>query len=164
MTLPAIRPARAEDAAAIAEIWNHVIRTSVITFTTVEKTDAAIGDLIATAPVLVAEKAGEVQGFATYGPFRSGPGYADAAEHTIYLSQAAQGQGMGHALLAAIEDHAGSNGIRHLVAGMAGSNTRAIAFHGRAGFDQVAHMPGIGQKHGSRHDLVLMMKKLNVPR
>lgn len=159
-----IRAARAEDATAIAAIWNHVIRDGAITFTTKEKTQAEIEALIAAAPVLVAETGGTVTGFAKYGAFRAGPGYADAAEHTILLAPGAQGQGLGRALMAALQARAQTDGIVHLIAGISGSNARAVAFHAALGFAKVGHLPGVGRKRGSRHDLVLMMKKLDAPR
>ena len=43
-----IRLAQAKDAAAIADIWNHAIRDTAITFTTAEKTPQQILDQIAT--------------------------------------------------------------------------------------------------------------------
>lgn len=69
-----IRRACATDAPAIAAIWNHIIRDTVATFTTVEKDPAAIADTMDTHPFWVAEMAGAVAGFATC--FQSGPGRA----------------------------------------------------------------------------------------
>ena len=155
-----IRAARPADAAEIAALWNEVIRTGAITFTTQDKTVPVIARMIAERPVLVAEGSGRFQGFATFGPFRSGPGYADAAEHTIMLAPGARGRGLGRALLAALEAEARARGILHLVAGISGSNPPAVAFHAAMGFAQMGRMPEIGHKHGARHDLVLMMKKL----
>ena len=48
-----IRPATPQDAGAVAAIWNHFIRTSTITFTTVEKTERDITALIADRVCLV---------------------------------------------------------------------------------------------------------------
>ena len=72
----AIRPAETRDAAAVADLWNGMIRDSLSTFTTDEKTHAEITALIAARAdaFWVAEAAGEVLGFVTYGSFRGGPG------------------------------------------------------------------------------------------
>ena len=43
-----------------------------------------------------------------------------------------------------------------MVAAIDGSNIRSIEFHSGLGFDEVARMPGVGEKLGRRRDLVLM--------
>jgi L-amino acid N-acyltransferase len=48
-----------------------------------------------------------------------------------------------------------------MVAGIDASNVRSIQFHSRLGFDEVARMPGIGEKWGRRLDLVLMQCDLD---
>lgn len=82
-----IRPALAVDAAALCDIWNPAILTSTATFTTLPKTQQDLRDMIVERPCLVAQSAqGVVLGFATYGPFRSGPGYVGVAEHSVYVA------------------------------------------------------------------------------
>ena len=95
-----IRQAKSTDAPAICAIWNGIVRDSQITFTTVDKTEAQISaDIEARgAAYLVAEQKGAVLGFATYGPFRGGPGYAHTMEHSIHLDPDARGRGAGRAL------------------------------------------------------------------
>jgi phosphinothricin acetyltransferase len=152
-----IRAAGPGDAEALRSIWNHVIRTSTATFTTVEKTPEDIGRLLADRPVLVLEGG---RGFATYGPFRSGPGYAHVAELTILLAPEATGQGFGAALLGALEEHARGQGLRVLVAAICAENAAALALHRKCGFEKTAYMPGLGRKFGRDLDLVLMQKNL----
>ena len=89
-----VREARAGDARVICALQNAIIRDSLITFTTVEKQPGEIAGLIRDGALfLVAEDAEEVIGFATWGAFRSGPGYAYTAEHSVYLASGAQGRG-----------------------------------------------------------------------
>ena len=156
-----IRAATPSDAQAIAEIWNRVIQDTNITFTSVEKTQASIAEQIATTPVFVAEGP-TIQGFSTYGPFRSGPGYRFVAEHSIHIDPGAHRQGLGRALLVALEAVAIENDIDTLIGAMTGDNHRSIAFHQSCGFTQVGYLPGVGAKFGARHDLVLMQKHLHV--
>lgn len=153
-----IRPATKTDAAWICDIWNDVIRNTHITFTTTEKTLAEVETLIEKAPVLVLPDRG---GFATYGPFRGGPGYSATVEHTIQLAPHAQGQGLGTALLKALMAQASRDGHHVMVAGISGANPRAVAFHAALGFVEVGHMPEVGRKDGQWLDLVLMQKRLN---
>lgn len=161
---PVVRAACAADAVEIAAFWNAAITGSTATFTTREKTDADIAGLIASAPMLVLAMGDIIKGFATYGPFRAGPGYADVAEHSVYLAPDATGAGHADALLEALETAAAQAGIRFFIAGISGDNTRASRFHARHGYVQTGHLPGIGQKFGRRLDLILMQKEIAMPR
>ena len=159
-----IRSATPADIAEICAIWNPIIRDTLITFTTVEQNPATIAKLLEAKaehdlPFLVAD-AGKIAGFATYGPFRSGPGYAHTAEHTIILAPWARGQGTGRDLLQAIEDHARAHGIHALIGGVSGANPGGVAFHAACGFRQIATLPQVGRKAEQWLDLVLMQKLL----
>ena len=151
-----IRPARSTDVAAILGIWNHAIRTSTATFTTIEKTPDDIKSLIETRAVLMIEG----RGFATYGPFRSGPGYAGVVEHSVYVDASERRSGLGRALLEALMAHASGAEARVMVGGVCGENSAAIALHTCLGFDETARMPGIGWKFGRALDLVFLQKNL----
>ena len=157
-----IRPAKSADIPAILAIWNPLVRETSVTFTTVEKTpDGLAADIAARGPAfLVAEAEGAVLGFASYGAFRSGPGYARTAEHTVILDAAARGRGVGRALVARLEDVAREAGLHVLVAGVSGENPGAIAFHKAIGFQEVARMPEVGRKFGRWMDLVLLQKRI----
>jgi len=156
-----IRQARAGDAAAILSIWNPIIRDTAITFTSAEKTEAEVVAMIDTrAAVLVWDAGGGAQGFATYAQFRGGPGYARSQEHTILLGEGARSQGVGRALMTALEDHARAAGQHILIGGVSGSNPAGVAFHAAIGYAQVGRVPEAGWKFGRYHDLVLMQKIL----
>ncbi|MCX8954073.1 GNAT family N-acetyltransferase [Ruegeria sp. NA] len=157
-----IRPATASDAPAIARITNAIIRDTLVTFTTDERSAAQIAeDIKARAPgFLVAEHDSHVIGFATYGPFRTGPGYAQTCEHTIQLSPDAWGKGVGRALMSELEEIAQAQGVHVLVAGISSANPGAEAFHAALGYSKVGVMPEVGFKFGQRLDLVLMQKIL----
>lgn len=160
-----LRAARPADAPLIAAIWNPVIRDTTITFTTEEKTVPGLQADLATKaqagqPFLVAERQGGLLGFATYGAFRSGPGYAHVAEHTVILAPAARGQGVGRALIDALCDHGRAAGLAQIIGGVSAENADGLAFHARLGFVQIARLPGVGRKFGRLIDLVLMARGL----
>ena len=160
-----IRAAAPADAPAIAAFWNPVIRDTAVTFNPVEKSADDIAQMItdrhaAGHGFLVAERDSVVQGFATYSQFRSGAGYARSMEHTIILSPAAQGAGLGRALMAALEDHARAGGAHCLIAGVSAENPAGRAFHAAIGFTEIATLPQVGHKFGRYMDLVLMQKFL----
>ena len=100
-----LRPATAADARAICAIVNPIIRDTTITFTTVERTPEAVtAEISERLPAfLVAEDDGTVLGYATYGPFRGGPGYAYTREHSVHLALQARGKATGRALMEALE-------------------------------------------------------------
>lgn len=157
-----VRQARPDDAALIAAITNSIIRDTLVTFTTEERSTEAIAkDIRARGPsYLVAEDQGMVLGFATYGMFRSGPGYANTREHSIQLAEGARGKGTGRALMTELEAVARADGVHVLVAGISSANPPAIAFHEAVGFQRVGLMPEVGFKWGQWLDLVLMQKIL----
>jgi L-amino acid N-acyltransferase len=160
-----IRPAIAADAPALAALLNHWIEHTAVTFNPVPKTEADILAMIADKAAaghafLVAEDAGRVIGQASYGQFRGGVGYKTCMEHSISLAPGIPRQGLGRALLQAIEDHARAAGAHQMIAGVSGENADGRAFHERLGYRHIATVPEAGFKFGRYMDLVLMQKIL----
>ncbi|SHI38564.1 GNAT family N-acetyltransferase [Wenxinia saemankumensis] len=154
-----IRRAGPGDAGAVAAIWNHYIRETIVTFLPDEKTEEDVrramgadhGFWVAGDPAI---------GFARCFPFRSGRGYARTAEHTVLLSPGQGGRGLGRALMAALQDDARHRGIHALMAGVSGENAAGLAFHRAIGFHEVARLPRVGWKFDRPHDLLLLQKFL----
>ncbi|MEM6305548.1 MAG: N-acetyltransferase family protein [Pseudomonadota bacterium] len=159
MTLRAAVP---EDAERVTALWNAMITQTLSTFTTIPRNIDEVGEVITTrSPAfLVLEIAGRVEGFATYGPFRPGPGYAHTVEHSVLLSEEAQGRGQGRALMAALEDVARAQEMHVLIGAVSSANPGAVAFHERLGFTQIGRLPEVGRKAGQWLDLILMQKLL----
>lgn len=160
-----LRPALSKDVPAILAFWNPMIRDTTITFASVEKSPDGLMRMIAERRAagrefLVAVNGDEVQGLASYDQFRGGDGYVHCMEHTIILSPAAHGRGIGRALMAAIEDHARAGGGHVMVAGISGENAAGIGFHRAIAYVETGRMPQVGRKFGRWLDLVLMQKTL----
>ena len=156
-----IRPAVKDDFPQIAKIWNQIIRETAATFTNAEKEVAELVQANAAGrPFFVAEQDGKVVGFATYFPFRSGPGYARTKEHTIQLAPDARGKGFGRGLMEAVEDHARDAGVHTIWAGISSENPDGKAFHAALGYEEIAVLPEVGRKFGRWMDLILMRKVL----
>lgn len=160
-----IRSAESADAAAIAALWNPYILDTAVTFNALPRREDEVAALIhqrqaAGHGFLVAEVEGAVQGFATYGPFRNGSGYARTMEHSIFLTQGTIGKGLGRALMAALENHARRAGNHSLIGGISAENPQGRAFHAALGFTEIAILPQVGFKFGRWMDLVLMQKFL----
>ncbi|SFP17202.1 GNAT family N-acetyltransferase [Tranquillimonas alkanivorans] len=160
-----IRPARPDDAPGICAIWNGFIRDTLVTFNPIEKTPEDVAALISGRArdghgTFVADSDGRIDGFATYGQFRSGVGYARTMEHTVLLSPAAQGRGTGRALMDELIAHARAGGAHSLFAGVSSGNPVGRAFHARLGFEEVAVLPKVGFKNDHWLDLHLMQLRL----
>ena len=157
-----IRPARPEDAEAVMALVNDVIANTTITFTTELKSLQTVQDDIAARgrAFLVVEMDGIAAGYASYFPFRGGPGYARTKEHSVALGPQVRGRGAGRALMAALEAEARREGVHSLIAGVSGENPAGRAFHAAIGFAEIAVLPEVGFKFDRWIDLVLMQKRL----
>ena len=112
-------------------------------------------------PWLVAERGGEVLGFAYANWFKPRPAYRFSAEDSVYVAEAARGGGVGRALLAALIEAAEAAGVRQLMAVVGDSaNLGSIGLHKALGFEQTGLMRSVGWKHGAWRDIVLMQRPL----
>lgn len=158
-----IRDATAEDAQVLAAIWRPVIEKTTASFRPTALGADEVADMIA----MTRERghgflvAGDpVLGFGYYGQLRANAGYSRTMEHTIVLSDAARGRGMGRALLGALEDHARARGATSIWGGISAENAVGLSFHAACGYAEAARLPEVGWKFGRAIDLVLMRKAL----
>ncbi|MEE4189810.1 MAG: N-acetyltransferase family protein [Roseobacter sp.] len=157
-----IRPAQKSDAPDIAWLWNRMIRDTLATFTTIEKTVSDVEAIVKArqGSFWVYEAAERIAGFATFGPFRAGPGYAATCEHSVIVAPHAARSGIGSALMEALCTAARGQGLHVMVAAISSANPAAVAFHANLGFVEVGRMPQVGRKSGQFLDLILMQKML----
>lgn len=113
-------------------------------------------------PYIVAEVGGVVVGFAYAGPHRPRAAYRHTVEDSIYLAAAAQGRGLGRALLEQLILRCEATGrLRQMIAVIGDSaNAGSIAVHARAGFRMVGTMTDVGFKFGRWLDTVIMQRPL----
>ena len=160
-----IRPARSDDAQAVADVWNPWIRNTAVTFNSIEKTAADITAMMAARAAgghgffVAADQS--LLGFASYAQFRGGIGYAHAMEHTVVLAPEARGRGIGRALMSRVEAHARAAGAHVMIAGVSGENAEGRAFHLALGYREIATLCEVGYKFGRWMDIVLMQKFLS---
>ena len=147
-----IRPARPDDLAAVAAIYNVEVEQGVGTFDTEPKGLDHFAHRIEAADrrdvFLVADDAGDVVGFAHSGPFRPRPAYAATRETSIYLASAVRGRGVGRALYAELLAHLDAAGVHTTTAVIALPNHASEALHASLGFERVGVLREVGHKLG----------------
>ncbi len=153
------RDAGERDVTPILTLWNTVITETTITFTSKPKTVEDIARMIDTRRVRIACDPG-FAGFATFGPFRDGPGYAHVAELTLMVAEDHRGTGLAKGMLNDLEAQAKADGIDILIAGISSSNTRADRFFARAGYELSGRLPKVGRKAGQSLNLIIRQKPL----
>jgi phosphinothricin acetyltransferase len=148
-----IRPACEADLEAINRIYNDEILHGTATWDCepwpMEKRRAwweAHRDPL--QPVLVAEAAGRVLGFAYLTRMSDKAGWRFTREDTIYLDPTARGRGIGRILLGALLDDARRLGIRVVFASITSTNEASIRLHTSFGFQCVGVLRNVGYKFG----------------
>jgi L-amino acid N-acyltransferase YncA len=112
-------------------------------------------------PWLVAERNGQVLGYAYANPFRPRPAFRFALEDSIYLHPDACGQGIGRLLLAELMARCTALGARQMLAVIGDSaNHASIALHRGCGFEPAGVLKSSGWKFGRWLDVVLMQRPL----
>jgi len=161
-----IRDATANDLEGMREIYNDVLATSTSIFSDVKRTPQDqskwFDDRCAQGwPVLVAARRGMVLGYASYGPFRTWPGYRHTVENSIYLTPSARGQGIGTVLLEALLQRAQAQRLHAVIAGIDGENVGSMRLHEKLGFTKVAQLKEVGRKFDRWLDLVFYQRLLS---
>jgi phosphinothricin acetyltransferase len=154
----AIRPADpARDAAACAAIYAPHVDGSAVSF---EERAPGAGEMAArierysaSHAWLVAERDGEVAGYAYATAFNERPAYRWSTSVSVYVAASARGQGVGRALYEALFGRLRERGFRMACAGITLPNEASVALHEKFGFALVGVNRGIGWKHGAWRDV-----------
>jgi phosphinothricin acetyltransferase len=180
-----IRAATEVDLPSILEIYNEVIANTTAVYSeravslddrrawfdgrvaagypvlVAVSTDAVAAANSAAAPAAGDASAGtEVVGFASFGDFRSWPGYRHTVEHSVHVAANRRGAGIGRALISALLPLAAAQGKHVMIAGVDADNATSIHLHERLGFERVAHLRQVGRKFDRWLDLVFLQRYL----
>jgi L-amino acid N-acyltransferase len=156
-----IRNAVEGDIERVAAIYNEVLRTSTAIFndqpvSVAQRVEWWKGRVEQGYPVLVAVEGEAVVGFASFGDFRSWPGYRFTVEHTVHVDSEFRGMGAGSALMQELIERARAAGKHVMVGGVDAENVASVRFHERVGFERVAHFREVGFKFDRYLDLVFL--------
>jgi phosphinothricin acetyltransferase len=162
-----IRDAVADDAKAIAAIYNPFIANTTISFEEEPVTDAGMAQRIADVqaaglPWLVLELDGKVAGYAYATKWRVRHAYRYSVESSVYLAPECAGQGGGTALYTALLALLTECGCHLVIGGIALPNDASIALHEKMGYEKVAHFGEVGFKFGRWLDVGYWQIKLPV--
>jgi phosphinothricin acetyltransferase len=102
---------------------------------------------------LVAERDGEVVGYAYAGQHRTRKAYDWTAEVSAYVDQSAHRRGVGRELYTALFARLKEDGFRLLVAGITLPNEASVAIHESLGFEPVGVYKNVGFKNGEWWDV-----------
>ena len=156
-----IRPYRDSDIPEILAIINHNIlySTSLYDYTprTIERQTELLAEKKAkNFPVFVAEQSGKVAGFGMYGEFRFREAYRFTVEHSVYVSEAFKGKGIGGQLLQRLIEEAKNQKLHTMIGVIDAENQESILFHEKFGFKTVGIIKESGYKFDRWLDSVLM--------
>ena len=163
-----LRPSTPADLPAITAIyaWNVAHGTGTFELEVPDQAEMARrrDDVLSKGlPWLVAERDGQVLGYAYANHFRPRRAYRFCLEDSIYLADVAKGQGLGKLLLAELLARCEAAGARQMLAVIGDSaNAGSIGVHRALGFEPVGVMAAAGWKFERWLDVVIMQKSLGL--
>jgi L-amino acid N-acyltransferase YncA len=159
-----IRAAEADDLSAIFDIYDDAVLNSIATFDTEPKSPEErrgwFREFAHPYGLFVAERAGEVLGWAGLRPFRPKPAYRYTAENSVYVRSDVAGNGIGKLLLQRTLEAAIENGFHAVVAGIALPNEASERLHASLGFERVGVEREVGYKFERWIDVLWMQRLL----
>jgi L-amino acid N-acyltransferase YncA len=145
------------DAAACAAIYAPHVEGSAVSFEERAPDAAELSARIerygSSHAWLVAERGGEVVGYAYATAFNERPAYRWSASVSVYVAEAARGEGVGRALYEALFDRLRERGFRTACAGITLPNEASLGLHEALGFQQTGINREIGWKEGAWRDV-----------
>jgi phosphinothricin acetyltransferase len=114
-------------------------------------------------PMLVATGGSRIAGFATFGDFRSWPGYRFTVEGTVHIDSGSRGQGIGTELLKTLIVRAKALGKHTMIAGVDSENAASLRFLERLGFQRVGRLQEVGFKFNRFLNLVFLQYWITPP-
>ena len=166
-----IRVATMQDAKALLEIYAHYVENTAITFEyvvpTIQEFEQRMQRILSKYPYIVAERNGEIIGYACAGTFKERVAYDWAVETTVYVRDGRQRTGVGKELYEALEKLLALQNIQNLNACIAYSEVEdqylthnSVQFHEHMGYRLVGEFYQCGYKSGRWYNMVWMEKHI----
>ncbi len=156
------RPARPEDAASIARIYNEGIEDRIATFETrLRSAEDIRGWFNGVHPIVVVEEGGTVIAFAAASTYRPRDCYRGVGECSVYVARAARGRGAGRLAMQALIEAAQKSGLWKLVSRVFPENAPSRGLLRSVGFREVGIYEKHGQLEGVWRDVIIVEKCLH---
>ena len=167
-----IRTAVPEDAEKLLEIYGPYVEKTAITFEyqipSTEEFARRIRETLKRYPYLVAEREGEMTGYAYAGTFHDRAAYDWAVETSIYVARDQRKRGVGRRLHAALEMALREQGILNMNACVACPCGEAdeyltwssLEFHRRLGYRLVGEFRQCGYKFGRWYNMAWLERHI----
>ena len=166
-----VRIAGGEDAEKLLAIYAPYVENTAITFEyevpSIEEFRERIEHTLSRYPYLVAERGGEILGYAYASAFKERAAYAWAVETSIYIRTDAKHLGLGKLLYTALEGALRLQNITNVNACIAHPTVpdeyltlNSEQFHEHLGYSFVGRFTGCAYKFGRWYDMVWMEKEL----
>jgi L-amino acid N-acyltransferase YncA len=148
-----IRPMRADHAEVVLAIYQAGLDGGQASFEqTAPSWEAFDAAKLPAHRLVAAGDGGAVLGWVAVSPVSARPVYAGVVEHSVYVDPAAQGRGVGRALLEALITSTEAAGIWTIQSGVFPENTASLALHHACGFrtvgvrERVGRHPALGNR------------------
>jgi phosphinothricin acetyltransferase len=159
-----VRPAKAEDAPAICQIYNQGIEDRIATLETELRTPEERRQLLADRgprhPVIIAETAGVVVGWGSLNLFNPRGVYDFVADFSIYVERGWRGKGIGSRILTRLIEQARELGYHKLVLSAFPWNKGGMALYRKFGYRTVGFYHEQRKLDGRWVDTIIMEKLL----
>ena len=163
------RRATIDDAEKLLKIYGPYVKNTAISFEyevpTIEEFQNRIEKTLQKYPYLVAERNGEILGYAYAGAFYGRAAYDWSVETTIYLAPDARKKGVGRKLYEELEAKLKEMGILNLYACVAYPeiddeylDKNSVLFHEHMGYKEVGKFFKCGYKFGRWYSMIWMEK------
>ena len=155
-----IREMLPEDGTKVLEIFREGIEGGNATFDKdVPSWEAWDNKFFKVCRFVLEDENGEVQGWAAIQPISARDCYKGVAEVSIYLSNSAQGKGLGKVMLQKLILESEEHSFWTLQSGIFPENVASIKIHESLGFRIIGNREKIGQMNGVWRDVVLMERR-----
>jgi L-amino acid N-acyltransferase YncA len=161
---PGLRLAEERDAPALAAIYAPAVTERPTSFEIVPPTAAEMARRLSAAashfPWLVAERDGEVLGYAYGSRHRDRAAYGWSCDVSAYVRDVLHRQGIGRGLYGALLAILELQGFRRAFAGVTLPNPASVGLHEAMGFRRIGVYEAVGSKFGQWHDVAWFGRSL----
>jgi L-amino acid N-acyltransferase YncA len=157
----------AQDAAACAAIYAPYVRDTVVSLEerppSAEEIRGRMERITRVYPWLIAERDGQVAGYAYGSEHRERAAYRWTSDVTVYVQPAFHRRGIGRELYLMLFDLLRAQGMYIACAGVTLPNEASVGLHKSLGFEPVGVYRGVSWKFGAWHDVGWWQLRLRDP-